>query len=199
MQTKLLNIKGTWNEVLNICRATVNKPFIDKEPSDEFVKEILISEHSPIRLISIMWKWAKIPHWVGVHWIRHKWECFVATQRSDRTGVDRTKLPQDTPQDFIGEANIQHAIDTMRKRLCYLASPETRELAEDFKITVGKEYDKRVADVFVPNCVYRGGCPEGKNNCGFFDSHDFTATDIQKRYDKYNNYFDEKKHKESEE
>lgn len=192
MSTKILNIKGTFMEVLNVCRATVNKPFLNKEPSDEFVKEILISEHAPIRLIKILWMWPKIPHWVGVHWVRHKWECFVATQRSDRTGIDRTKLPQDTPQDFIGEANIQSLIDTMRRRLCYCASPETREKAEDLKRTIGKEYDKRVADVLVPNCVYRGGCPEGKKGCPFFASHDFTDTDIQKRYDKYNKYFDER-------
>lgn len=198
MKTKILNTKGNFGEVLDVCRHTANKTALNKTPSNEFIKEILISEHSPIRLISILWKWTNIPHWIGVHWVRHKWECFVGTQRTDRTGIDRTKLPQDEPQDFIGEANIQNLIDTMRKRLCFQASPETREYAEDLKATIGGYYDKRIADVLVPNCIYRCGCPEGKNNCGFFDNlaerHGFNDTNIQKRYDNYNKYFRKEVH-----
>jgi len=195
-KTKILKTKGNFTDVLDVCRHTANKEALGKAPSNEFIKRILISEHSPIRLISILWKWSGIPHWVGVHWVRHKWECFVNTQRTDRTGVDRRKLPQDTPQDFIGDANIQNLIDSFRKRLCYMASPETRELAEDFKETIGEEYDRRIANVLVPNCVYRCGCPEfdanDPNRCRFFESHDFTDTNIQRRYDKYNKYFKER-------
>lgn len=189
MKTEILNIKGDFLNVLNICRHTANKPFTQKIPSEKFIKNILIAEHSPIRLISIMWEWTNIPHWVGVHWVRHKWECFIGTQRTDRTGIDRTKLPQDEPQNFIGEANIQALIDTMRKRLCFCASPETRRYAEDLKETIETQYDKNIADVLVPNCVYRYGCPESERGCGFFENHDFSADTIQERYDKYNEVF----------
>lgn len=164
MLTEILKIKGNWQEVVDDCRATVGKETLGKEPSDHFKRRILIAEHSPIRDIIVKWRWKDMPHWVTVHWVRHKWECFVRTQRSDRTGVPRDKLPQDEPQTFTGEANAQHLIDTMRKRLCYQASPQTREYAEDFKRSLAW-VEPEIADTLVPNCVYRGGCPE-MHACG---------------------------------
>lgn len=159
MKTEILRRKGDWQEVVDDCRATVGKGSLGKEPSESFKRGILIAEHSPIRDLIIKWRWKDMPHWVTVHWVRHKWECFVRTQRSDRTGVERTKLPQDEPQTFTGEANAQHLIDTMRKRLCFQASKETREYAEDFKAAL-QWVEPEIADVLVPNCVYRCGCPE---------------------------------------
>ena len=49
MKVTNINLKGSWNEVLNDCRYTVSKPPLDKEPSDKFKKSILVAEHSPIR------------------------------------------------------------------------------------------------------------------------------------------------------
>jgi len=193
MKTEILKIKGDWEEVVNDCRATVGKEELNREPSSDFKKKILISEHSPIRDISVKWRWANMPHWVSVHWVRHKWECFVRTQRTDRTGVPRDKLPQDEPQTFTGDANAQHLIDTMRKRLCFQASKETREYAEDFK-TALFDREPELSDVLVPNCVYRGGCPE-MNHCGYWQSlvnrtgGAIVTSDIQKRYDLYNTIF----------
>ena len=54
---------------------------------------------------------------------------------------------------------MQALIDTMRKRLCYQAAPETRQYAESLKAEIF-QYDPHIAKVLVPNCVYRGGCPE---------------------------------------
>ena len=196
MKTKILKVKGDWNEVLNDCRFTVNKKDLSKEPSEKFNKKILIAEHSPIRDISIKWRWLQIPHWVVVHWVRHKWEKFVPTQRTDRTGIDRHGLAQDAPSAMAGEANVQHLIDTDRKRLCFQASKETRELAEDHKVTIKNEVDTYIADVLVPSCIYRGGCSEyngtEENRCRFFEN--FTKrngvfTNIQDRYDAYNKEF----------
>lgn len=192
MKTEILKIKGDWEEVVNDCRATVGKAELGKEPSKEFKRAILISEHSPIRDILIKWRWVNMPHWVSVHWVRHKWEKFVQTQRTDRTGINRDKLPQDEPQTFTGEANTQHLIDTMRKRLCYMASPETRHYAEDFKKEL-RNHQPEIADVLVPNCIYRCGCPE-MDGCGFYKAmvNNFpklASTDIQERYDEYNRIF----------
>ena len=194
MWTKIIKIKGDWEEVVNDCRATVGKEELGKEPSREFKRKILISEHSPIRDISIKWKWETIKSWVATHWVRHKWECFVKTQRTDRTGVNRDELPQSTEVTFTGDANSQALIDTMRKRLCYQASAETRVFAEDLKAEIGK-VEPEIADVLVPNCIYRCGCPEkgiGKK-CEWFDKMvkqypDFASTDIQTRYDAYNQF-----------
>lgn len=192
MKTKLLKIKGDWQEVVDDARSTVSKPPLGHEPSIGFKRRMLIAEHSPIRDISVKWKWADIPSWVATHFVRHKWECFVKSQRSDRTGIDRTKLPQDAPVDFTGEANCQHLIDTMRKRLCFQAAKETREYAEDLKLTL-YPYEPELSDVLVPNCVYRGGCPE-MNPCGWYDAMvkahpKLASTSIQERYAEYHRVF----------
>jgi len=193
MLTKIEKIKGDWTEVMNDCRFTVGKPPLDKEPSVAFKKAVLMAEHSPIRDIMIKWVWEKMPHWVTVHWVRHKWEKFVRTQREDRTDIPREQRTQVEPQDMKGDANVQALIDSMRKRLCRQASPETRMYAEDLKAAI-HEVQPEISNVLVPNCVYRGGCPE-MQNCGFFKYFlnnvglDHVPSDLQARYDEYNALF----------
>lgn len=196
MKTKIISIDGTWIQIKNACRTTVNKFHTDNIPTSEFKTKLLISEHSPIRKLKVSWMWEQIKSWVSVHWSRHKWECFISTQRTDRTGINRDFEPQGTYVNFEGDANAQHLIDTMRKRLCFQASPETRELAEDLKLTV-KKTESELADVLVPNCIYRCGCPEFEQ-CGFWDrfieqNNQVKLTDIRTRYDSYNENFYGKK------
>lgn len=193
-RTEILKIKGDWEEVVNDCRATVKKPPLGKEPSAEFKRRILMAEHSPIRDITVKFRWRNIPYWVAMHWKTHHWESRVNSQRNDRQKeYDRTKAPQDVPVDFIGDANVQNLIDTWRKRLCRQASPETRAYAEDFKEAL-REQEPEAASVLVPNCVYRGFCPE-MNPCGWWNVFAASLTrdellDGQQRYAKYNEWFD---------
>lgn len=195
--TRITKIKGDWQEVVNDCRSTVGKAELGKDPSEKFKRDILISEHSPIRDIAVKWMWPDIKSWVATHWVRHKWECFVKTQRTDRTGVNRDELPQSALVTFTGEANAQNLIDTWRKRLCGQASKETREYAEDFKATL-RSVEPEISDVLVPNCIYRCGCPEltpcatWHKFCQWVDrEYGFHpgALSIQTRYDMYNRYF----------
>lgn len=201
MKTEITKIKGDWMEVASDCRSTVGKPPLDHEPSTDFKKKILIAEHSPIRDISVKWTWHGIKSWVATHWSRHKFEKYIKSQRSDRTGIPRDKLPQDAPVDFTGDANVQALIDTMRKRLCRQSSPETRQYAENFKAAL-HEVEPEIADVLVPQCVYRAGCAEmkpcGDGKCFFDVLIDQTAgavatTHIQDRYDAYNKFFYERR------
>lgn len=192
MKTEIIKIKGEWEEVVSDCRSTVGKPPLGHEPSTEFKRKILISEHSPIRDISVKWKWSGIKSWIATHWSRHKFEKFIQSQRSDRTGIPRDKLTQDAPVDFTGEANAQALIDAMRKRLCRQASQETRQYAEDFKAAL-HEREPEISDVLVPNCVYRGLCPE-MNPCGFWEkfSEGLTKEEAlrwETRYGRYNERF----------
>lgn len=200
INTEILKIKGNWQEVANDCRTTVGKEELGREPSEEFKSKILIAEHAPIRSISVKWRWAGIKSWVATHWVRHKWECFVRSQRSDRTGIPRDELPQNAPVDFVGEANTQALIDTWRKRLCFQASPETRKYAESLKCEIC-DIEPNISDVLVPNCVYRFGCPEMKS-CGFWERfiewcagyngvsiEALANMSISKRYMYYNKYF----------
>lgn len=204
MKTEITKIKGDWMEVASDCRSTVGKAPLDHEPSTEFKKKILIAEHSPIRDISVKWTWHGIKSWVATHWSRHKFEKYIKSQRSDRTGIPRDKLPQDAPVDFTGDANVQALIDTMRKRLCRQSSTETRQYAEDFKAAL-HEVEPEIADVLVPQCVYRAGCAEmkpcGDGKCFFDVLIDQTAgavatTHIQERYDAYNEFFYERRKSE---
>jgi hypothetical protein len=193
MKTEIIKIKGDWQDVVNRCRATVGKDDLGKEPSRKFKRDILMAEHSPIRELHISWRWRGIKSWVATHWVRHIWECYVKTQRTDRTGIERDDLPQGALVDFHGEANPQHTIDTWRKRLCRQAAIDTRHYAEDFKVAL-HDPEPEWSDSLVPNCVYRCGCPE-LTPCGYWDrlvkatNGEILTADLQKRYDLYNAYF----------
>ena len=88
-------ISDSWTRIKNHCRTTVNKDFTENKPSSAFKKQLLISEHSPIRLLEIDWSWLNIPYWVSTEWARHKFEKFISTQRNDRVKdrIDRGEKP----------------------------------------------------------------------------------------------------------
>lgn len=192
-KTKILKIKGDWQEVVDDCRATVAKPPLGKEPSTKWKREVLISEHDPIRDIEVKFEWRDIPYWVAMHWKTHIWRGRTNSQRNDRQAAyDRNKAPQDSPVNFIGDPNAQHLIDTARKRLCYLASPETRKYMESLKKEL-RTVEPELSDVLVPNCVYRCGCPE-PTSCKWYqkalaDNTVLASIDIQERYNAYNELF----------
>lgn len=160
-----------WPSVKRAARTTISKDGAGEYPSDEWKKTILLAEHSPIRKIRFSWKWKDLKSWVSVHFVRHKFgiEHWVTTQRSDRTGVDRDKSPQDTPVSHECEANAQALIFISRRRLCRQASKETRLAWAEVKAEVAKR-DPVLASVMVPECVYRGFCPEFKS-CGFVNTY----------------------------
>lgn len=165
--------KGSWREVADSARTTIHQEPGIKEPSDKWKKQILLAEHSPIRTMQYKWKWLNIPYFVSVHFARH-WlgiVHFVSTSRTDRTGVDRTKLYQDNPVNHECEANVQALINISRKRLCNKASTETREAWKAVKEEVAK-VDPVTASVMVPECVYRGFCSEFQG-CGFCNTAEY--------------------------
>ena len=95
---EILDTKGSWLDVLNTCRSTVSKKFLTKEPSEEFKRAIIMSEHSPIRTKLIKWVWRNLPYWVSTQFARHHigFEKWISTQRNDRQEFyDREKAPQD--------------------------------------------------------------------------------------------------------
>lgn len=128
MKTIFNWISDDWKRVKNHCRTTDNKDFTDNEASDLFKKKLLISEHSPIRLLEFDWSWKKIAYWVSTEWSRHKFEKFISSQRDDRLidAIPRGKKPQDALVNFDGYANMQNLIDSWRKRLCFTATKEAR-------------------------------------------------------------------------
>lgn len=193
-------IADDWRRIKNHCRTTDNKDFTEKDASDKFKHQLLIAEHTPIRLLEFDWSWKQIPYWLSTEWSRHKFEKFISTQRDDRLKDDipRGQKPQEAPVNFDGYANMQHLIDAWRKRLCHQATPEARGLAEDFKSELAQTHPIE-ASVLVPNCVYRAGCPEF-TCCGlwqrflkFCETNNLVINTIQQRYDAYTQFFMEEK------
>ena len=105
---KFMRRVGTWRQVADAARTTIRMEEGVKEPSSRWKKRILLAEHSPIRKMVFSWKWLNLPYWVSVHFVRHKFgiEHFVSTQRTDRTGADRTGARQDAPVMQIGRAHV---------------------------------------------------------------------------------------------
>lgn len=165
--------EDNWKKVKEAARTTISKDGSGKYPDDGWKKTILLAEHSPIRRIRFSWKWEKLKSWVSVHFVRHKIgiEHWVSTQRSDRTGIDRDSKPQDSPVTHECEADAQALINISRKRLCGQSSPETRAAWFEVKQEIEKA-DPVLASVMVPECVYRGFCPEFQS-CGYCDTEDF--------------------------
>ena len=97
MNITLRNYKDNWQDVKNATMNTIGK---DKGayPSSDWKRRLLLSEHSPIRKLHIGWKWSDLKYWVSVHLVRHKYgiEHFVSTQRTDRTGISRDEMPQNS-------------------------------------------------------------------------------------------------------
>ena len=197
MLTKITKLNVDWLDVKNECRNTINKEISTKEPTSDFKKKLLISEHSPIRLLEVKWRWGKIKSWISVHFARHwlGWDKWISTQREDRTGVDRDNLPQNTLVNYDGKGNAQALINVARYRLCIgAAHPETRKYMEDLKITLS-QYETEISNVLVPNCIYRAGCSEF-TSCGYYEKFKKFCEDnnicidtIQERYDAYNLFF----------
>jgi hypothetical protein len=175
MRIEILDIKGTWRSVADAARTTIGLESGDKEPTESWKRRMLLAEHSPIRKIIVNWKWWNLPYWVSTHFVRHKFgiEHWVKTQRTDRTGVDRESIVQGALIDHECEANAQAIINISRKRFCMQASPETRDAWQKFLLELQK-VQPELANVCVPDCIYRGWCYEYKS-CGFHKTPEYQS------------------------
>ena len=163
----------TWREVADAARTTIRMREGETEPSGAWKRKMLLAEHSPVRLMLFKWKWINLKYWVSVHFVRHKIgiEHFVSTQRTDRTGVNREEALQGATVHHQCCANAQSIIFISRKRLCTQASPETRA-AWKLVLEEIRKCEPELHSLCVPECVYRGFCPEFKP-CGYSDSGAF--------------------------
>lgn len=192
--TRLECVKPDWIRVVNAARRTVGKKPISKEPSSLFKRKMLLSEHSPIRLLEYDFTWEDIMQFVTTHLVRHHEGCekFVHTQRGDRRDLlqeysvtERGKLPQGALNGMDMTCNAQSFINISRKRLCSCASKETRE-AWKLVIEYLREIDPILAEKCVPECLYRSFCPEFDKSCGYSKTDEFRRRLVQ-----YHNISDE--------
>ena len=183
MKIKWINSSNNWREIANAARTTIGMEAGEGEPSREWKRKILRAEHSPIRLLKIRWKWVELPYYVSNHMVRHKIgiEHFVKSQRSDRTGDnirDRSDSPQGELIEHECEANAQALINISRKRLCNQAHDNTI-LAWEKVIVQLKDIEPELFQICVPECIYRGFCPEFKS-CGFIETSRYKK--VRKHY-----------------
>ena len=205
--TRMECVRPDWIRVVNAARRTWGRKPIDHEPKDSWKREILLAEHSPIRLLEYDFTIENIRQWVTVHLVRHHVGCekFVHSQRQDinseiekitesvirvlkEAGLarddwrERDYMFQGSENDMDMTCNAQAFINISRKRLCYgCVSKETRE-AWEIVIEMLREVDPILAEKCVPDCLYRGFCTEKKRCCGYVNTVAY-----EKRLEEYRN------------
>lgn len=156
-----------WKRCLMLARCTQGKFDTPNEPSDEWKKKILRSEHSPIRTLMFTIMMKDIPYCNSVHFVRHKYgvEHYVQSQRKNpERGAER----QDAPVTHIMDTNAQELIFMARKRLCYKADQTTREIMLEICKSVF-DIDFVWSSVLLPACGMDGrNCREFKP-CGVYE------------------------------
>lgn len=161
----------SWKEVLNAARFTQRKPEVDHDPSDEFKQKMIKAEHSPLRCLQFTIDFYDIPYYVSVHLCRHVHaQPFVSTSRPDINGnmKPRDEQKKSDPVNMRLLVNAQEIINISRVRLCSKAEGTTRMLWMK-AIRELVKIEPFLANACVPNCLYRGFCPEIKP-CGFSTS-----------------------------
>lgn len=131
-----------------------------KEPTWEWKHDILKARHSPIRELKFVFFIEGIPSWIATHLARHVHaQPYIQTQRNDRqVKYDRRKAPQDAPVNMMWSVNAEELMTIANKRLCMLASEETREVIQLICEKV-LETNSEFANLLVPMCQY-GRCHE---------------------------------------
>ena len=164
----------SWTDVLNAARFTQRKSPRSGEPSIKWKKKIIKSEHSPLRCLMFNIDLYDIPRYVSDHLVRHVHaQPFVSTGRSD---VLKENLPRNEQKmtDLYNTRlflNAQEIINISKVRLCSKAEAKTRAIWREV-IEKLRKIEPELAAACVPNCIYRGHCPEMKS-CGIADTETF--------------------------
>ncbi|MDD4871385.1 MAG: thymidylate synthase ThyX [Kiritimatiellae bacterium] len=173
MKAQFISQKGSWREVADCANVTIHKSEGINNPSSKWKRKMILCEHSPIRELFFDFKWTDLKYWISVHFVRHKIgvEHYVRSQRTDRTGIDRDNLAQESLVEHRICINAQSLINISRKRLCNNASKETKEAWEALLETI-KDKEPEIFSACVPDCIYRGWCYEFKS-CGYFKTEQY--------------------------
>lgn len=168
------------NECYRAARATQGLDWeLGMELTPKKWRRWIAAEESQIRLWQIKLSFEDVKYWVHVHFVRHGAgfdvrEPFVRTQRPDSINpveYDRDSYPQGAPISFNIYCNPQGLINVSRKRLCYRASKETREVWEAVKKELAEHENPFLVEVsrwMVPDCVYRGNTCFMSSSCGLY-------------------------------
>lgn len=159
-----------WERVVDAARFTQRKEGLGHEPSEKFKRQMIISEHSPLRLLEFDIKVYNIPYCNMGHFVRHVHaQPFVSTSRPDITGanITRHEMPQDAPVNMQLSVNAQEILHISRLRLCAKADITTRKIWRAVVEELAK-IEPELADACVPQCLLKGFCSESRS-CGYIN------------------------------
>lgn len=170
-------LKHPTEEDWRLCRTCALTTVLSLDPKGgydgddvpfEWKQRILRANHSPIRTLQFCFRLIGIPYWVSVHLCRHIHATpFVSSQRDDRQHkYKRGEAPQNAPVNMCWYMNAEELITIAHKRLCYKASPETREIVQAICREV-ERVNPEFKGLLVPNCIYRGGICTEMVSCGY--------------------------------
>lgn len=188
MKVKIDKITN-WSDAYKEALVTINKvPKKKKIPSDNWIRQLLLAEHSPIRTVEYRIEWEGIKYWTAMELRTHQigvWHpddlVFISTQRDDREKLKgpRDEIPQGAPVRMVVRLNSQSIINVSRKRLCAVAHKEATD-AWTMALSELEKIDPILVSVCVRECIYRGFCPELKS-CGYVNTSAFTNNLIKYR------------------
>jgi hypothetical protein len=162
------------------------------KPTLEWAKSMVLAEDSTLEMASLIID-TDMRGDVASHIVRataYHPRHVVQSSRPDWTGKARPS-PEVT-RIYFGKWDIKALLQMSKERLCYRAMKETREEIEDIKLYLLRSDDilmQAVGWAMCPFCCYRCGCSFGKRSCGWFAKHEYNASDIEFRYDFYNDEF----------
>ena len=162
--------KEDWERCKMLALNTIGKKYVGKEVTEEWKRDMLRAEHSPIRTLMFTIR-LTIPYFVSTHFVRHKIgiEHYVQSQRNDRqSNYDRELAPQNAMVSHIMEVNAEQLMFMARRRLCRQADVTTRFVMTHICIEIAK-VNPEFKDFLKPMCHYRHGCPEIKS-CGYWEA-----------------------------
>lgn len=157
--------ESDWEEVKRRALVTIGKRLVNP-PTSEWKHAILEARHSPIRYLRYSF-YLEIPSWVSVHLCRHVHaQPYVKSQRNDRQNeYDRNAARQDVTVCMILDVNAEELQVIANKRICRLASPETREVVKAM-CEMAQRCTPEFSGLLVPMCVHNGGVCHEMYPCG---------------------------------
>jgi hypothetical protein len=171
MKVEVIKVTS-WKDVLNAARFTQRKEPLDKEPSDDFKRNIIRAEHSPLRCLMFNIDLYDIPYYAAMHFRTHKLVHvpFVSTSRPDIDGTQKPRNEQkkDEPVNMRLFLDAQEIIAISKVRLCTKAEAKTRGIWQQVINELYKQ-EPLLAIACVPSCIYRNMCPE-LSCCGYAGS-----------------------------
>lgn len=147
-----------------------------KFPRLDTYGKMILSEHSPSRIVRYLIKIENIPYYAHVHLIRHNVgvQFYVLSQRDDggfQEVTPRDDIPQGAMITMYLDANVQGLLNIAKFRSCYKAHRIVQSFINKLKIALyesenSDEYDHMLGKLLLKRCEWNGGYCQEPKPCG---------------------------------